>query len=106
MRESTAPYLQQRFRELGEHPLVGEVRGVGMFGALELVADKENFVKFDKDLKVGDICRDLCFDNNLVMRAVGDAMIISPPLILQPADVDRFIERAWKCLDLTREAIA
>ena len=106
VRESTSPYLQKRFRELGEHPLVGEVRGVGMFGALELVQDKANYVKFDKDLGVGNICRDFCFDNNLVMRAVGDAMIISPPLILQPEDVDVFIERAWKCLDLTQKAIA
>ncbi len=106
VRESTSPYLQKRFRELGEHPLVGEVRGVGMFGALELVQDKANYVKFDKDLGVGNICRDFCFDNNLVMRAVGDAMIISPPLILQPKDVDVFIERAWKCLDLTQKAIA
>ncbi len=106
VRESTAPYLQQRFRELGEHPLVGEVRGVGMFGALELVQDKANYVKFHKDVKAGDTCRDICFDNNLVMRAVGDAMIISPPLILQQSDVDLFVERAWKCLDLTQQAIA
>ena len=106
VREKTAPYLQKRLRELGEHPLVGEVRGVGMFGALELVQDKNNYVKFDKDLGVGNICRDFCFDNNLVMRAVGDSMIISPPLILQPEDIDVFIERAWKCLDLTQKAIA
>ncbi len=106
VRESTAPYLQKRFRELGEHPLVGEVRGVGMFGALELVEDKENYVKFDSNLKVGDTCRDICFDNNLVMRSVGDAMIISPPLIVKQADIDVFVERAWRCLDLTQKAIA
>ena len=106
VRESTAPYLQQRFRELGEHPLVGEVRGVGMFGALELVADKENFVKFDKARGVGIICREFCFENNLIMRAVGDAMIISPPLVIGQADIDVFIERAWQCLDLTQKAIA
>ncbi len=105
VRESTAPYLQKRLRELGDHPLVGEVRGVGMFGALELVADKENYIKFDKDLGVGGICRDHCFDNGIIMRAVGDAMIISPPLVLQAADIDVFIERAWKCLDLTHKAI-
>ncbi len=106
VRETTAPYLQKRLRELGEHPLVGEVRGVGMLGALELVKDKENYIKFDKDMGVGGICRDYCFDNNLVMRAVGDAMIISPPLILKPEEVDIFIERAWQCLDLTQQAIA
>jgi putrescine aminotransferase len=106
VRDKTAPYLQKRLRELGEHPLVGEVRGVGMFGALELVADKENYIKFDKDRGVGIICRDFCFENNLVMRAVGDAMIISPPLVIGPADIDVFIERAWRCLDLTQQSIA
>ncbi len=105
VRETTAPYLQKRLRELGEHPLVGEVRGLGMLGALELVRDKQNFVRFDKDLHVGTICRDLCFENNLVMRAVGDSMIISPPLVLEAADVDAFVERAWQCLDLTQKAI-
>ncbi len=105
VRETTAPYLQKRLRELGEHPLVGEVRGLGMLGALELVRDKQDFVRFDKDLHVGTICRDLCFENNLVMRAVGDSMIISPPLVLEAADVDAFVERAWQCLDLTQKAI-
>ncbi len=61
---------------------------------------------FDKDKAVGIICRDFCFDNNLVMRAVGDAMIISPPLVISQADIDVFIERAWQCLDLTQKAIA
>ena len=106
VRESTAPYFQKRLRELGEHPLVGEVRGVGMFGALELVKDKENYIKFDKDLGVGGICREFCFDNNLVMRAVGDTMIVSPPLVILAADIDIFIERAWQCLDMTQQAIA
>ena len=105
VRESTAPYLQKRLRELGDHPLVGEVRGVGMFGALELVEDKDNYVKFDKDKGVGIICREFCFENNLVMRAVGDAMIISPPLVIGRDDIDVFIERAWQCLDLTQKAI-
>ncbi len=106
VRESTGPYLQQRFRELGAHPLVGEVRGVGTLGALELLKDKENYIRFEKDQGVGIICREFCFENNLVMRAVGDAMIISPPLIVQPAEIDIFIERAWQCLDLTQKAIA
>jgi len=102
VRESTAPYLQKRLRELGKHPLVGEVRGVGMLGAIELVEDKANYVKFDKDKGVGITCRTHCFDNNLVMRAVGDTMIISPPLIIQKSDIDIFVERAWKSLDQTQ----
>jgi putrescine aminotransferase len=106
VRESTAPYLQKRLRELGDHPLVGEVRGVGMLGAIELVEDKENYIKFDKERGVGIICRNYCFDNGLVMRAVGDIMILSPPLIMQQSDIDVFIDRAWKSLDMTKKTLA
>lgn len=104
--DTTAPYLQKRLREFEDHPLVGEVRGVGMLGALELVEDKACFKKFHKDKNVGGICRNFCFDNQLIMRAVGDSMILSPPLVMQKADIDIFMERAWKCLDLTQQAIA
>ncbi len=100
--DNTAPYLQKRLRELGEHPLVGEARGIGMLGALELVKDKDNYIQFDKDIGAGTICRTHCFDNGLIMRAVGDAMIISPPLVLSHEEIDQFIDRAWKCLDLTQ----
>ncbi len=106
VRESTAPYLQKRLRELSEHPLVGEVRGVGMLGALELVEDKDNYIKFDKDRGVGIICRTHCFENSLVMRAVGDTMILSPPLIMQKSDIDVLIERTWKSLDMTQHSMA
>jgi putrescine aminotransferase len=106
VRESTAPYLQKRLRELSDHPLVGEVRGVGMLGAIELVEDRDNYVKFDKKRGVGTICRTHCFENNLVMRAVGDTMILSPPLVMQQSDIDIFIERAWKSLDMTQKTLA
>jgi putrescine aminotransferase len=104
--DSTAPYLQQRIRELGEHPLVGEVRGVGMLGAIELVEDKAGYKKFHKDKGVGVTCRGHCFDNGLVMRAVGDTMIMSPPLIIQKSDIDTLVERAWKSLDQTQKDLA
>jgi putrescine aminotransferase len=103
--DHTAPYLQKRLRELGDHPLVGEARGLGMLGALELVKNKENYIRFDKDDDVGMICRTHCFDNGLVMRAVGDTMIISPPLILSHENIDQFIELSWKCLDLTHQQV-
>ena len=104
--DSTAPYLQKRIRELGEHALVGEVRGIGMLGAIELVEDKAGYKKFHKDKGVGVICREHCFDNGLVMRAVGDTMIMSPPLIMQISDIDTLLERAWKSLDLTLKDLA
>ncbi|GGU49689.1 aspartate aminotransferase family protein [Pseudomonas laurentiana] len=102
--EETAPYLQKRLRELNDHPLVGEVRGLGMLGAIELVKDKATRARYEGK-GVGMICRQFCFDNGLIMRAVGDTMIIAPPLVITREEIDELVEKARKCLDLTYEAI-
>ena len=105
VRNDTGPYLQSRWRELAAHPLVGEARGVGFIGALELVADQATKRFFPNRGAVGLICRDHCFANGLVMRAVQDTMIIAPPLVMERAHVDELIEKAWRCLDLTARDI-
>ncbi|RBJ83566.1 aspartate aminotransferase family protein [Pseudomonas protegens] len=102
--EKTAPYLQKRLRELNDHPLVGEVRGVGLLGAIELVKDKATRARY-QGRGVGMICRQFCFDNGLIMRAVGDTMIISPPLVISEAEIDELVAKARKCLDLTLSAL-
>ena len=94
------PYLQSRWQKLAEHPLVGEARGVGLLGALELVQDKASRKRFPEVGTVGTRCRDLSIQNGLVMRAVGDTMIIAPPLVISHAQVDELIEKAWRCLDM------
>jgi len=104
-REDIGPYLQKRWRELADHPLVGEVRGVGMIGALELVAHKGSRTFFRNRGDTGLICRDHCFANGLVMRAVRDTMIIAPPLVMERSHVDELVEKARKCLDLTARDI-
>lgn len=96
----TAPYLQKRLRELSDHPLVGEVRGVGLLGAIELVKDKATRERYTGK-GAGMICRTFCFNNGLIMRAVGDTMIIAPPLVISFAEIDELVEKARKCLDLT-----
>jgi putrescine---pyruvate transaminase len=101
VRTDTGPYLQKRWRELAEHPLVGEARGVGFIGGLELVADKATRRFLPDRGAVGLICRDHCFANGLVMRAVRDTMIIAPPLIMERSHIDELIDKAWRCLDLT-----
>jgi len=102
-REETGPYLAARWRELAEHPLVGEARSVGLIGALELVRDKSRRQFFDKRGEVGTICRDFCFQNGLIMRAVRDTMIISPPLVITLGQIDELAAKARRCLDLTLE---
>jgi putrescine aminotransferase len=105
VREETAPYLQKRLRELADHPLVGEVRGVGMLGAIELAKNKQTRERFPSELGVGMICRGHCFANGLIMRAVGDTMIIAPPLVISKTEIDELVEKARKCLDLTARAV-
>jgi len=106
VRTETGPYLQKRWRELADHPLVGEARGMGLIGALELVAEKATRRFFPNRGDVGLICRDHCFANGLVMRAVRDTMIISPPLVMERAHIDELVEKAWRCLDLTARDLA
>ncbi|MEX6500471.1 aspartate aminotransferase family protein [Pseudomonas zhanjiangensis] len=100
VREQTGPYLQQRLRELLDHPLVGEVRGLGMLGAIELVKDKASRGRY-VGKGAGMICRGHCFNNGLVMRAVGDTMIIAPPLVISEVEIDELVSKARLCLDLT-----
>ena len=104
VKTQTAPYLQQRWRELAEHPLVGEARGVGMVAAIELVKNKDTRERY-QGLEVGMRCREHCFRNGLVMRAVGDTMIIAPPLVIGRDQFDELIEKAVTCLDLTLKEV-
>ena len=104
VRDDIGPYMQKRWAELADHPLVGEARMIGLMGAIELTSDKTKHAKFNaKQGTVGLMCRENCFANKLVMRHVGDSMIISPPLIISHAQVDELIEKAKRCLDLTLE---
>ena len=73
--------------------------------AIEIVKDKSTKERFHKKLGAGSRCRDFCVDNGLVMRAVGDTMIVSPPLVVEEQHVDELVDIAWRCLDLTAESL-
>ena len=105
VRTETGPYLQQRWAELADHPLVGEVRGLGFLGAFEIVADKETRAQFEPSGSTGPLCRDIAANLGLVMRAVGDSMIISPPLIMSKGQIDELVDLAGKALDKTLEQV-
>jgi putrescine aminotransferase len=106
VRDDIGPYLQEKWQGLSEHALIGETRMIGLMGAFELVQDKSTLERFDEDVGVGGVCRDLLVENGLVMRAVGDTIVVAPPLILTHAQADELIEKAWKCLDLTAQAVS
>ncbi len=106
VRTDTAPYLAEKWGALAGHPLVGEARTIGLMGGLAMTPDKASRAKFASEAgTVGLICREFCFANGLVMRHVGDRMIISPPLVISKAEIDTLTERAWVALDLTLEKL-
>ncbi|EKE72092.1 aspartate aminotransferase family protein [Celeribacter baekdonensis] len=97
-----APYLKEKWESLTDHPLVGEAKIVGLMGSIALTPNKATRAKFASPTgTVGYYCRERCFANNLVMRHVGDRMIISPPLIITKAEIDILIDRARLSLDET-----
>ena len=100
VREQTGPYLKEKFESLAEHPLVGEAKIIGMMGSIALTPDKASRAAFEAEAgTVGFVCRERCFANNLIMRHVGDRMIISPSLVISHEEIDTLIERAWQSLD-------
>ena len=103
MRNETGPYLKEKWESLADHPLVGEARIVGMMGSIALTPDKASRAKFEDAGALGYLTRERCFANDLVMRHVGDRMIVSPPLVISKDEIDMLIERARKSLDEAME---
>ncbi|MCU0942513.1 MAG: aspartate aminotransferase family protein [Hydrogenophaga sp.] len=101
VRDDLGPYLAQRFGELADHPLVGLAETCGLVAGLVLVKDKQSRATYDPDLAVGMMCRAHCFRNGLIMRAVGDRMIIAPPLVITRAQIDEMTALIRRCLDAT-----
>jgi putrescine---pyruvate transaminase len=99
---NVAPYLQQKWQEaFADHPMVGECRGLGMFAAIVLMKDKAKHEFFPNGGEIGLKCREYCFANGLVMRAVGSTMIIAPPLVMTRENVDELVQKARLAVDLT-----
>ncbi|PPC99072.1 MAG: aspartate aminotransferase family protein [Hyphomicrobium sp.] len=104
--EKTGPSLASMLAKFKDHPLVGEVRSVGMLGAIELVADKKTRRRFANPGRVGLICRDHFFREGFIMRAVFDTMVCAPPLIWTDehfAEAEAVIKKA---LDQTLKDVA
>ena len=105
VRDTVIPAFSSRWQKLAEHPLVGEARSAGLIGGLELVSSKTSRQRFAKELKAGERCRDYSIEEGLVMRAVGDTMIVAPPFITTEAQLDELVDKAWKALDRTQKAL-
>jgi putrescine aminotransferase len=96
-----APYFAKALASLNDHPIVGETRAMGLLGAIELSNDKAKRGRFKDPGRVGTICRDHCFKNNLIMRACWDTMVLAPPFITTKKEIDEIIKLARLALDAT-----
>jgi len=101
-----APRLQDGLRRFADHPLVGEVRGVGLVGAVELVADKATKAPFDPLGKVGLHAVERSQAHGALVRNLMDTVAFSPPLVITEEQIDALLDRFGKALDETATWVA
>jgi putrescine aminotransferase len=100
VRNETGPYLAKALAPLRDHPLVGEARSVGLLGAIEVVADKATGARFGgAEGTAGPLVRDICIRNGLMVRGIRDSIVMCPPLIITPAQIDELVGIIRKSLD-------
>jgi 4-aminobutyrate---pyruvate transaminase len=100
--QRVAPVFQTRLKALADHPLVGEVRGVGLIGALELMRDKKAKQSFEPKLGVGARAARLAEEEGLICRSVaGDSIALCPPLVIDDADINAMFDCLGRALDKT-----
>ncbi|PZO81374.1 MAG: aspartate aminotransferase family protein, partial [Mesorhizobium amorphae] len=100
------PKLQEGLRGFADHPLVGEARGTGLIGAVELVADKATKRPFEHIGRAGMLAAKLGHEEGLIFRAIGDQLALCPPMIVTEDDVSEIIARMGRTLDRLPAAIA
>jgi len=93
------PYLQGKLLALAAHPLVGEARGVGLIGAVHIVADKASRLALPPTAGIGPLIQQRAMDRGVLLRATPDAVYICPPLIITKAEIDELIEALSGALD-------
>jgi 4-aminobutyrate--pyruvate transaminase len=98
---TVAPHLQDGLRRFRNHPLVGEVRGIGLIAGVEIVADKATKAPFDPKLGIGGHVARFAQEHGLIVRAMGDSIGFSPPLIITSAELDDLVAKFGKALDDT-----
>lgn len=91
-RDVTGPYLAKRLQDLAVHPLVGEVRSLGLIGAVEIVSEKGTNRRFGAGGSAGYTVRDICIAKGLMVRGVRDSIVMSPPLIITKREIDFMVD--------------
>lgn len=106
VKTDTGPYFQKKLRDtFANHPIVGEISGAGLVAGLQLAEDPKARKRFANGGEVGTICRDFCFNGNLIMRATGDRMLLSPPLVINKLEIDEIVSKAKYAIDATAQQL-
>ncbi|HZG29410.1 MAG TPA: aspartate aminotransferase family protein [Ensifer sp.] len=100
------PIFQKGLRAFADHPLVGEVRGTGLIGALELVAHKPTRRPFEKVGRAGAIAAKIGHEEGLIFRAIGDQLALCPPMIVTDDDIHEIMARMGRTLARLTDAVA
>lgn len=104
--QELSPHFLKRLHDFQTHPLVGECRGIGLIGAIELVKDKESRENFDPALKVAAQVVGLALEEGLIVRPLrNDTVAFCPPLIISPAEIDEMFDRFARAMDKAKHAI-
>ena len=102
VKNDIGPYFKRRLREtFADHPIVGEVRGTGLLAAVELVLDKAERRFFSDPGNIGTHCRNYCFNDGLICRAIRDTMVLAPPLIISENEVEEIVAKLKAAIDRT-----
>ena len=103
VRDDVGPYLAAALAELSGHPLVGEAPSVGLMGAVQISEDKSVRRRFEKPDAIGTLVRNHCLENGVILRATGDRMLFSPPLIISHSEIDEAVGRLKNALDWLKD---
>jgi adenosylmethionine-8-amino-7-oxononanoate aminotransferase len=96
---AVAPHFQLLLKELEAHPQVGEARGIGLMGALELVANKQTKAPFPPEQTVSEDIANVALEHGLICRPIGQAIVLAPPFIITRAQIDELFEKLRKTLE-------
>lgn len=105
VRHDLAGYFAQALARLADHPMVGEVRSLGLIGAVELVQQRDPKILYDPEGLVGAVVRDQMQARGVIVRAVRDALVIAPPFVVTHREIDRIADTLRLVLDDILEQI-
>jgi len=105
VRDDLEGYFATALARLAEHPLVGEVRSIGLIGAVELVQQRDPRIAFDPVGVVAAVVRDQMQQRGVILRAVRDALVLAPPLVVSHAEIDRIVDTLAEVLELVRNEL-